>query len=229
MEGVCLVDSDVDPIENLKETLKGLIEHLFSGRQYRFLPDYFPFTEPSLQIEVLFGDKWLEILGAGQIHSDILEYNNINKKGWAFGLGLERLAMILFEIPDIRLFWSDHPKFVEQFKGSEIVKFKPIPKIESISKDISFWLSNVEIVENKVVWKDYNGFCELVRDIFKDQVEEIVLFDEFQHPKTIRWSHAYRLKISSISITDPSELSRLANEGMVSLAKALSEMGIKVR
>lgn len=65
----------------------------------------------------LFQGKWLEVLGCGVIHRDVM--NNAGRKGevgWAFGLGLERLAMVLFSIPDIRLFWSNDVRFLSQFK-----------------------------------------------------------------------------------------------------------------
>lgn len=65
----------------------------------------------------LFQGKWLEVLGCGVIHRDVM--NNAGRQGevgWAFGLGLERLAMVLFSIPDIRLFWSNDVRFLSQFK-----------------------------------------------------------------------------------------------------------------
>ena len=83
----------------------------------------------------------MEVLGCGVIHSGVLE--NVGKPerhGWAFGLGLERLAMVLFSIPDIRLFWSDDKRFTKQFKAGEIVTFKPYSKYPPCYKDISFWL-----------------------------------------------------------------------------------------
>lgn len=64
---------------------------------------YFPFTEPSFELEIFFRDEWLEVLGCGVMQQVILDNNGQpGNKGWAFGLGLERLAMVLFNIPDIR-------------------------------------------------------------------------------------------------------------------------------
>jgi phenylalanyl-tRNA synthetase alpha chain len=78
---------------------------------------YFPFTTPSLELEIYFNDDWLEVLGCGVIQQPILEKCDMgDKHGWAFGLGLERLAMVLFDIPDIRLFWTDDKRFLKQFK-----------------------------------------------------------------------------------------------------------------
>ena len=150
MEGVCLVDDGIDAMDTLKTTLEGLIKYLFPNCNYRFMADSFTFTDPSLQAEVEFNGKWLEILGGGKIHHEILKAHNIQKQGWAFGLGLERLAMVLFEIPDIRLLWSTDPKFTDQFKSQTISTFKPFSKLNSITRDIAFWLNNTEIIENEV-------------------------------------------------------------------------------
>jgi len=103
-------------VEDMKLAVEGMIEKLFGKVQFRWNSDYFPFTEPSFELEILFQGKWLEVLGSGIIHQTLM--NNVglgHLKGWAFGLGLERLAMILYEIPDIRLFWCTDPRFLEQF------------------------------------------------------------------------------------------------------------------
>lgn len=90
---------------------------------------YFPFTEPSLELEIFFQGDWLEVLGCGVIHTDVLAKCGLtHRHGWAFGLGLERLAMILFSIPDIRLFWTEDPRFTSQFKTGEVIKFTPYSK-----------------------------------------------------------------------------------------------------
>ncbi|RVW33039.1 Phenylalanine--tRNA ligase, chloroplastic/mitochondrial [Vitis vinifera] len=95
---------------------------------------------------------------------------NIKRSGktdnvaWAFGLGLERLAMVLFGIPDIRLFWSTDERFTSQFsKGQLGVKFKPFSKYPPCYKDMSFWI-NESFTENNL--------CEVVRGVAGDLVEE---------------------------------------------------------
>ena len=70
-----------------------------------------------------------------------------SRHGWAFGLGLERLAMVLFSIPDIRLFWTDDERFSKQFRAGEITTFKPYSKYPPVFKDITFWLPE-EYFEN---------------------------------------------------------------------------------
>uniref|UniRef100_A0A5F7ZV31 Phenylalanine--tRNA ligase, mitochondrial n=1 Tax=Macaca mulatta TaxID=9544 RepID=A0A5F7ZV31_MACMU len=108
--------------------------------------------------------------------------------GWAFGLGLERLAMILYDIPDIRLFWSEDERFLKQFRVSNMnqkVKFQPLSKYPPMINDISFWLPSENYAEN--------DFYDLVRTIGGDLVEKVDLIDKFEHPKTHKTSHCYRI------------------------------------
>ena len=87
----------------LKATLEGLAQHLFGQVECRWIDAYFPFTEPSYELEIFFNGEWLEVLGCGVTQQAILDANgNAGNVSWAFGLGLERLAMVLFDIPDIR-------------------------------------------------------------------------------------------------------------------------------
>jgi phenylalanyl-tRNA synthetase beta subunit len=89
-----------------------------------------------------------------------------NKIGWAFGLGLERIAMILYSIPDIRLFWSTDPRFLAQFRVGSITPFRPYSKYPSCFKDVSFWSPDSEPLHE-------NDFCDLVRDVAGDLVEDV--------------------------------------------------------
>lgn len=89
--------------------LENLARHIFGDVEMRWVEAYFPFTEPSIELEVYYNNEWLEILGSGVIADRVMTLGQRDIKtqvGWAFGLGLERWAMRLFEIPDIRLFWS---------------------------------------------------------------------------------------------------------------------------
>lgn len=89
--------------QQLKATLEGLAKHLFGDVECRWVDAYFPFTEPSFELEIFFEGDWLEVLGCGVTQQAILDANgNAGNVAWAFGLGLERLAMVLFDIPDIR-------------------------------------------------------------------------------------------------------------------------------
>ncbi|KAH7432482.1 hypothetical protein KP509_07G024500 [Ceratopteris richardii] len=109
------VDGTSFALQDLKETLEGLAKRLFGDVETRWVDTYFPFTNPSLELEIFFQGDWLEVLGCGVTEPAILENNGrAGTVAWAFGLGLERLAMVLFDIPDIRLFWSSDPRFTSQ-------------------------------------------------------------------------------------------------------------------
>ena len=87
--------------------------------QLRFRPSYFPFTEHSAEVDVLFGDKWLEILGCGVVNPKVLDNCGIHSEqysGLAFGLGIERIAMLKYEVQDIRDFYKSNLDFLRQFK-----------------------------------------------------------------------------------------------------------------
>jgi len=159
----------------------------------RWVDAYFPFTSPSWEMEIFFNQKWLEVLGCGVVHPVILQQCGLPQdRGWAFGLGLERLAMVLFDIPDIRLFWSEDSRFRNQFSNaSDIskIKFKPYSKHPSCFKDISFWIP---------YGFHENNFYELVRSIVGDLCESVQLVDSFEHPKTGKKSHCYRINYRSM-------------------------------
>ena len=125
--------------------------------------------------------------------------NRSDRRGWAFGLGLERLAMILFEIPDIRLFWTDDERFHSQFEEGSITKFEPYSKFPPVFKDIAFWTDN-GAADNDVEKKNFvqNDFFDLIRSVAGDLVEKIELIDSFTHPKTGRTSKCYRISYRSM-------------------------------
>ena len=105
--------------------LKGILEefiNLYFGKkmEIRFRPSYFPFTEPSAEIDIKFNNKWLEVLGCGMVHNNVLMNVNIDTKkysGFAFGLGIERFAMLKYGIRDLRLFYENDLMFLKQFSG----------------------------------------------------------------------------------------------------------------
>jgi phenylalanyl-tRNA synthetase alpha chain len=128
---------------HLRETLEHLMRTLLRdpSLKIRWIDAYFPFTSPSWEMEVYYNDAWLEVLGCGVIQQKILDASgNSDKIGWAFGLGLERIAMVMFGIPDIRLFWSTDPRFTSQFSPGVINKFVSFSKYPLCYKDISFWV-----------------------------------------------------------------------------------------
>ncbi|KAH9952135.1 phenylalanyl-tRNA synthetase [Amylocystis lapponica] len=160
---------------NLKLSLNSLMLALFGGRagasaaeplRVRWIEAYFPFTSPSYEVEVFFHGKWLEILGCGVVQQQTLDRANVpNNIAWAFGLGLERIAMILYSIPDIRLFWSEDPRFLSQFAPGDIRPFQPYSKYPPCYKDVTFWVPDGGLHENDL--------CDLVRDTAGDLVEDV--------------------------------------------------------
>ena len=113
------VDEDVN-FAHLKDLIYKICHSLFGEEaQLRFRPSYFPFTEPSAEVDVLFGDKWLEILGCGVVNPKVLDNCGIDSKqysGLAFGLGIERIAMLKYKVNDIRDFYKSNLDFLRQFK-----------------------------------------------------------------------------------------------------------------
>jgi phenylalanyl-tRNA synthetase alpha chain len=138
--------------DDLKGVLTGLARHLFGDVEMRWREDYFPFTEPSFELDIYFNDDWMEVLGCGVIHDEVMANAGqpADRYGWAFGLGLERLAMVLFAIPDIRLFWSDDERFTSQFQAGTITKFNSYSKFPLCYKDVSFWLPESGLHPNDV-------------------------------------------------------------------------------
>jgi phenylalanyl-tRNA synthetase alpha chain len=234
MEGVCLTDDNTNPEDDLKKVLSGLVEYLLPGKEYRFGNDYFPFTDPSFEIEVKFGDRWLEILGCGVIHTKILDRLNIKQRGWALGIGLERIAMILFDIPDIRLFWTDDKRFMDQFKEEKIVTFKPYSKVEPLIKDISFWIDEKEVKridDKKFDWLNINDFYEQVREICGDSIASVSVLDQFYHTKHKKYSMTFRLLINSndYKIEDHAKVTEHANSCIKAVAASLTKLGYTIR
>jgi len=118
IEGI-YVDKDVS-FANLKDLIYKIIRSIFGkNTEIRFRPSYFPFTEPSAEVDILSIDgKWLEILGCGIVNPIVLENCNIDSKkysGLAFGLGIERIAMLKYEVRDIRDFYKSNLDFLKQF------------------------------------------------------------------------------------------------------------------
>ncbi|MGH8755205.1 MAG: phenylalanine--tRNA ligase subunit alpha [Burkholderiales bacterium] len=84
----------------------------------RFRPSFFPFTEPSAEVDMSFGDSWLEVGGCGMVHPNVFKYVNIDSEkyqGFAFGLGPDRLAMLRYGVKDLRLFFENDLRFLRQF------------------------------------------------------------------------------------------------------------------
>ncbi len=119
VEGL-MVDTDVSFAE-LKGILHDFLHHFFEeDLKIRFRPSYFPFTEPSAEVDVMGKNgKWLEVLGCGMVHPNVLKAVNIDSEkytGFAFGMGVERLTMLRYGVNDLRAFFENDVRFLKQFK-----------------------------------------------------------------------------------------------------------------
>lgn len=118
VEGL-IVDKDIS-FADLKGTLEQFLREFFEEDvKVRFRPSYFPFTEPSIEVDIDRGDgKWMEVLGCGIVHPKVFESSGIDPEqytGFAFGMGVERLAMLRYGVNDLRLFFENDLRFLEQF------------------------------------------------------------------------------------------------------------------
>ena len=191
MDGWYLVPKDQKIITtaDLENVLVSIARAIFgSDIKYRFNPDTFPYTDPSLEMEIEREGKWIEILGSGVVKGSVLEKMGVDSKiynGWAFGFGLERLAIVSMNLPDIRLLWSGDERVKRQLKLGH--RFSEVSKFPPITRDISF------IVDKNFV---PNNYFDLIRDIGGDLVEEVKLLDKYEDPKKFgadKVSYTYRI------------------------------------
>lgn len=160
-------------IEDLKTALSTIVKSIFGEEvKFRFNPDTFPYTDPSLEVEIDVNGKWLELLGGGMPKKIVLKNFGVEGyNGWAFGFGLERLAIAKMEIPDIRLFWSQDTRVKDQLKNLEN-KYKEVSKYPSVERDISF------IIDKSI---SLNNYYELVQDVAEGLIEEVKLIDRYEN------------------------------------------------
>ncbi|KAL3421876.1 phenylalanyl-tRNA synthetase [Phlyctema vagabunda] len=204
----------------------------------RWIEAYFPFTTPSWELEIFWQGDWLEVLGCGVVQQDVLKKAGMPRQaGWAFGMGLERLAMLLFEIPDIRLFWSKDERFLSQFSGvsddlGKLRRFVPFSKYPACYKDVAFWLRSSSSAAgggSGANSQDFheNDIMEIVRDVGGDVVEDVRLTDSFTHPKTGRKSLCYRINYRSLERTLTNEETNGYHEGV--RQALVTKLGVELR
>lgn len=221
----------------------------------RWMKSFFPHTSPSYEMEVWWRGDWLEVLGSGVIEQPLLiRAGQSDRIGWAFGLGLERIAMLLFGIPDIRLFWSKDQRFLSQFTDSgPISRFQPFSKHPAAPRDVAFWLpkTNAPVVAETSAESSSatsaadgkidvtppvarsepafheNDLMEVVRNTAGQSVEDVKLIDDFTHPKTKRRSLCYRITYRSLERTLTNEEANVMHEDIKS--ELVSRFGIELR
>ena len=184
--------------EDLKNALTEIATSIFGKTNFRFYEHNFPYTDPSFEMEAEINGKWVEMLGSGMVRKSVLESLGLKGyNGWAFGFGLERLAMASMELPDIRLLWSEDPRVKKQLRLGE--KFVEVSKYPPIVRDISF------VVEKTFIPNDYFDF---VRELASGLVEQVELLDKYENAEKFgegKISYAYRITYRSLDRTLTSE------------------------
>ncbi len=207
--GWYMTPADTAPltIDDLRDALAEIVKALFGAdTSFRFLDDTFPYTDPSLQVEVWIGPgkpttqssdeagpdggRWIEILGGGMTRQSVFKKFGVEGyNAWAFGFGLERLAIISMELPDIRLLWSTDERVKKQLHMG--TKFVEVSKYPPVIRDISFVVPTTF---------SPNNYFDLVRDIAGDLAEEVTLIDEYANSEKFgadKKSYAYRITYRS--------------------------------
>ncbi len=199
---ICKKDKKIITLDDLKQVEIEMTKSIFGEDvEYRFLVDSFPFTDPSVQIEIMFNGDWMEVVGSGLVHTQVLKNFGIDPEkynGWAFGFGIERLAMIKMGIGDIRVLWSEDERITSQFKDINS-KYKEVSKYPETSRDISF------IIDKSV---NLNNYYEIVRDFAENLIEEVKLVDEFENDEKFgagKKSYTFRIVYRSPERTLTSE------------------------
>jgi len=209
-------------IEDLKNTLAVIVKSIFGQEvKFRFNPDVFPYTDPSLEVEIDLHGKWLELLGGGLPKKLVLKNFGVEGyNGWAFGFGLERLAIAKMEIPDIRIFWSQDPRIKEQLKNLDNT-YKEVSKYPAVERDISF-------IINKNV--SLNNYYESVQDVAEGLVEEVKLMDSYENDEKFgkeKKSYTFHIVYRSLERTLTNEEVNKIHEKIVEKTK--SEFNAVVR
>ncbi|MFA6006352.1 MAG: hypothetical protein WC764_01340 [Candidatus Paceibacterota bacterium] len=181
--------------QDLKDALSEIARSIFGEKtEFRFYDHTFPYTDPSFEMEANINGEWIEMVGCGMVRKSVLaEMGLTGYHGWAFGFGMERLAIASMKLPDIRLLWSDDPRVTKQLKlGQEFVE---VSKYPPITRDISF------VVPATFVPNDY---FDLIRDIGGELVEQVSLLDKYENEEKFgadKMSYTYRTVYRSMERT----------------------------
>jgi len=199
---ICKKDKKVITQKDLEAVEIDIAKSIFGQEvEYKFLVDSFPFTDPSVEMDIKFNNDWLEVVGSGLVHTEVLKNFGLDPEvynGWAFGFGIDRLAMIKMGITDIRILWSDDERITSQFKDINS-KYKEVSKYPETSRDISF------IIDKSV---NLNNYYEIVRDFAENLIEEVKLVDEFENDEKFgkdKKSYTFRITYCSPERTLTSE------------------------
>lgn len=217
IDGLYFVRKNIKTLEqkDLEHILIDISQVLFGKSvKYKFLVDHFPYTDPSLEMNIQLNKQWVEILGAGIVHPNVIKnlgFDSEKYNGWAFGFGVDRLAMIKLKLPDIRLLRSTDPRVTKQLSDLDH-EYQPVSKYPPVVRDISF-------VVDKTTF-NINRYYEVVREVIGDEfVEEMKLLDEYENEEKFgkgKKSYAFRIVYRSNDRT-------LTNEEVDVMHKKLEE------
>jgi phenylalanyl-tRNA synthetase alpha chain len=195
---ICRKDQKIIRQKDLIDVLVDVAKSLFGQNiEWKVVKDNFPYTIESLEMDIKQGDEWMEVVGCGLVNPIVMKKFGIDPEiynGWAFGFGVERLAMVKMMISDIRILWSDDPRITSQFKDINS-KFKEISKYPETTRDISF-------IINKNI--NLNNYYEIVRDFAADLIEEVKLIDEYEDEEKFgkdKKSYTFRISYRSFEKT----------------------------
>lgn len=191
-------------VEDLKNALGEIVKAVFGPEQvFRINEDNFPYTDPSFEVEVNVKGtaaegpakgEWLEILGSGMPKQSVLQKLGVEGyEGWAFGFGIERLAIISMSLPDIRLLWSSDERVKKQMKLGQV--YKEVSKFPPVVRDISF------VVPKTFVLNDY---FDLVREVGGEMVEHVEMLDKYENDAKFgsdKMSYTFRITYRSLERT----------------------------
>ncbi len=220
IDGFFVIRKDIKTLDqkDLEAILIEVCESLYGKDvKYKFVVDHFPYTDPSLEMNIELNGQWVEILGAGIAHPNVIKNLGIDPEqynAWAFGFGSDRLAMIKQQLPDIRLLYSDDERVTKQLADLDHI-FEPVSKYPPIIRDISF------IVDKSF---DLNGYYELIREIAgTEMTEEVKLLDTYENEEKFgkdKISYTFRTVYRSLDRT-------LTNEEVDEKHKKLEEVTIQ--
>ncbi|MGC9968145.1 MAG: hypothetical protein ABSC29_00195 [Minisyncoccia bacterium] len=217
IDGLFIIRKDLKTLDqpDLEAILLEVARSLYGEDvKYKFVVDHFPYTDPSLEMNIAWGDQWVEILGAGIVHPNVIRnlgFDPAVYNGWAFGFGVDRLAMIKLKLPDIRLFRSTDPRVIKQLADLDRL-YQSVSKYPPVTRDISF------IVDKNVF--NVNRFYEITREVIGDEyIEEMKQLDEYADEAKFgagKTSYTFRIVYRHLDRT-------LTNEEVDSMHHALEE------
>jgi len=185
----CRKEEKLLGVEDLQQVLIEIAQTIYGPDiEYNFKEDSFPYTNPSLEMNIKKDSRWVEVLGSGVVNPKVIANFGADPEiynGWAFGFGLERLAILSMNLPDIRLLRSEDERVKKQLILGQT--YKEVSKYPAAERDISFFVKN-----------DFglNEYYDLIRDIGGELIEEVRMIDKYESPSGInqgKTSYTFRI------------------------------------